>query len=540
MIISFAQTASYWMQQYEQALAKQHLDEALRYIHKALETDTSFEVWFAYAELLQRAQLYDMSAAVCLRYARQKMTIDEKQEWCRLMVKNAHATGNFPALFHYNHMLLTLSQSDEETEELFYDIVTRLFAGEEGEEDGLQFSDDAHQDQNRTVYDEIMEAYQREDYATVLALFEEIHPDYDFYTEALFAVGKSQLALGLTAEGLDTLCTMYTRSGYDVRVLYHICQVPDGLPVEQLQQYLVQANTSTADALGVAAMCACLIGLDQVALDYALRAYRLAPLDPYTLFRLAGAYANVGEVEQCTAYLQQVVSLYPDFYPTDLLRTVPDRYDLCFTTIPCELLAEVVMYVAEVLAATPDCREDDIVRDIYLLMAHGFPEDYKQAVFGWFQAWTDAASLEFAANLLAEPLAEPDARRLAMHHLLHYRRRGRVNVARHYLCELYSLRVPPSYDDYSAALQRSYAYAFYDMATFGLHNERKLGKLFEQLYLAGFDVGYSPEMAAFAVLVAGGIAPKKIPLHDHLVAHGFDDVAFQFYFDAVRAALAKE
>ena len=540
MIIQFAQTASYWMQQYEQALAKQRHDDALRYVHRALQTDTSFAVWFAYAELLHSIELYDMSVAVCLRYGRQKLSRDQQREWAHLMAENAHATGNFPAVFHYNRLLLSLEQPDEETDEMFYDLVSQFFDEMGDKDEGeLRYSEDAHQEQNRAVYDEMIEAYQRDDYATVLALYEEIHPDYDFYTECLFAVGKSQLALGLIDEGVATLCTMYMRSQYDARILYHLCDVEGALTPESLAQYLAFIDDSSADNLDVAVMCAGRMGLDDLALQLAQRAYRLAPLNPIVVMRLACAYANVGQGERCRGILQQIMALYPDFYPSDLLRTIPDRFDLTFSLVPCELTAELVMYVADVLAASPDCRDYRLSRDIYYMLVQGFPDDYKEAVTTWFEGWTDADSNEFASDLLAEPALQSWVRQMALFHLLQNRRRGKVNVARNYLCESYSLRVPPSYADYSPALRRSYACAFCDMASFGLHHERKLVRLYEQLYLQGFDVGYSPDMAGFAVLVAGRIAPEKVPLHDHLAARGYDDVAFQYYLDAVREALDK-
>lgn len=540
MIIQFSQSGSYWMQQYQSAVDEARYQDAMAYVRNAMRTDASFSVWFAYAQLLHQMEQYDMSASVCLRYGNRKMTEEQKTDWCNLMLDNATATSNISAILYYKGQLLDLEDADYG--ELLTDLVEQLADRfDTQDEEPLRFSSEAHQDRNRVVYDEMVLAYERKDYVSVLSLQEDMHPDYDFYCECLFMVGKSQLALGLTEAGVDTLRKMYTLTDYDARVLYHLLDVPGALSEDEILQCLQCIDNSSKDNLSVAAMCAYRAHLDEQALSLASRALALAPYDPECMFRLAGAHINMGDNAQGKEWIRRAVQLYEEFFPWDLVRVpLPDRVDLTFPSVPAEWQTQLgrrTLQRAQTEGMDVCMLTDEGFRgDVRFLLSSEVADDEMQGRLAELLSnWTGVESNAFANELLLSPTLPRGVRYSMLSKLLRQVGRGRVYVARRYLLDHFNLRVPASFDQFSDKLQQAYVYAYCEMVLAGKHSERKLCRIAQQIFVRPPAFDYSPEMLGFAIVLDGRIIDTA-HLHDYLQLRSWDDETFQYHWDAVREA----
>ena len=231
MIIEFANSAEYWNNRYASARREGRLEDAVVAARNALRLDDCFDNRMDYADLLSELHLARWSASVCLHGAKGD-TLDEQLEWLELMMSNCSREAAYGSAMYYQMQLMIKQHGEENAAELGQDLMdfVQSLADEPTEPDEpLQFAEDAHAQENEQLHDEMFEAFNEDDYATVCRLWHRAHPDYPFYREMLFMAGYSYAKLGENDEARRLLWQLYELHGHDARLLYYIDELAGGM-----------------------------------------------------------------------------------------------------------------------------------------------------------------------------------------------------------------------------------------------------------------------------------------------------------------------
>ena len=517
MLLQFEQTADYWRKKSEEAHRDGRILDALRCVRKAVSMSPDYDTWFGYAELLNTLRQYRMSSAVCLRYGKD-LDHDSLVDVAEIMADNTSSLGLMNAYFHYQMLLLNLTGPVGPAGDEFGDLIREYFeqmTAKEEEQD-LMLSTEAHRRRNHEVYDKMYKLYEANLYREVLDLAQEMHPDYPYYAESLFMQGMSYVQVGQPEEGKRCLWQMYGLTDHDARVLYYLDEIGDGITDEELENALdAITDTSSCDNMAVACICANRHNLHRRALYYAQKAYAAAPCDPEHAFRLAGAYANVGEADKSREYVRKAVNAYCDFYPLGLTHyDLEPTVDLSFEMVPQQLvndLLRTVRHQAEGEFFAVLMQTDAAFREnVRFLLTFGTISPFERSRLAESVAeWLTPEGLEFQRQILVSPMLTDEVRYRLLYGMLVEVRRGRVRVCVGYAVDDYQLRVPASFDDYDDQLKRIYVHAYCEMVQQGGHHDLRLARQCERLYLNLPAEYYQANLMGMALLVAGGCGLKR-------------------------------
>ena len=546
MPIAFEESAAYWLAKSKEAKKYRQKAEALGYAYRALSVDGSFAYGLAYAQCLYEVGQYDMSATVCLRLLREADP-KERKAVAKLMADNATKAGNFAAALHYHNVYMHGDEGADDkrskVEDALYEFLENFGMDEEEEDEGPMLLSEAEEKRQMKAYEAMFYAYNAENSVGVLEAAEEIAPDFEHYAECLFMVGMSHAKLGNPEEGKRCLLEMYERTDHDTRVLYYLDEIGDGLTDEEMAACLAKLTPDgNDDNMAMASICAYLHGLHKTALYYAQEAQKLLPEEPEYLFRLAGAYLNVGDREMGEAWLDKALRLYAGFFPS-ILRELPLEapVNLQFEVMPEVLYDELFAYLfgqmrgeyVQVLMQT-DATFREAVR--FLLTAKCDPVKQSKLA-GEAVRWMTPEGIAFQRELLLSPDLEPGVQYRVVYNLLEKVRKGDVWVTVDYIADAYKLRVPASFADFGEQMKRIYVYAYCEMVRERQHRELKLARVCEKLYLLLPEGYYQANVMGYAVTVATGIADKRKWDKFGGKTRGFDQELLSTYVELVKETL---
>jgi tetratricopeptide (TPR) repeat protein len=545
MLLEFAKTADYWLHQANVANAANKTREALTLARKAFDLDKSFRYWHFYATMLMECGQYAMSAAICLRYC-DDLDEAEYTDFLALMTENSIRGGSMAAYLHYQ-LLLVHNVEGEEAQEDFGDMLMGLFEhlGAEKSDKRLMFNDEARDEKQRVLYDDMFEAYSTEDYRRVLEMCEGVDSHFKYYPEMLFMKGMSAARTGDPDTGKACLWEMYKVADHDARVLYYLDEIGDGLTDEEMEKALsVLGPDGSKDNMAMAAICAASHGLNKTALFYSQEAYKLGQYDPEHIFRLAAAYVNAGDSEKGAAYIKEVLQLYDLFLPSviaDLPLTA--HVDLYFDYMPRQLFDGMTQYIDRleeqeyfaVLMQT-DARFREAVR--FLLSTSSYDGAKQSKLANKVVEWMTPEGIAFMRQLLVMPTLPNGVQFRLLYNMLDNVRKGNVRVSANYLIDVYKLRVPPSFDDYDEQLKRIYVYAYCEMVHANVHSELKLSRACEKLYLTLPEDYYQANIMGYALAVAAKVVDGGM-VDETLTERKYDADLFMRYRAIIKDILRK-
>ena len=496
MIIHFERDASYYAEQSHKAEEQGRLFDALRYADKARSLSPNFEHCFHYASLLNDVECYLESAVACYQMRSFTLTGEQLKEWIRLVADNAQEQNALPAVIHYNQEYLRAAEADE-AQELLEEYMSRW---DEDEKRKLQFSDKLHDEDNRNLYRQAVEAYEAGDYALAVALASSIEEGYALHKEGLFVRGMSKASMGDMDGAKIDLVTMYALSR-DPRVLLHLDEISP-LSDEELRGLLSQAKLEDEEDYLVSSSLASRHRLDEMAETWMANALELDPFDPFVTYNYAAALLNVGEKEDAYLLMREGKELH-SFLPSDLLSAPLMRLTVARDGLPPEWNEWLTALVKD------KARESDFSLQEALL-SKSFREDVKyllcygeDAVGLWIadllNQFVSMETVKLAREVLLFPRLSPIVCHRMLKLLLFGVRRGRVAVAFHYIYQTYHLKVPASFDDMSEVLKEAFCNAYFEMAFSLKQNETKLARLVEKVYLTPPEWDYSPEVMGTAM-----------------------------------------
>lgn len=543
MILGFAETAEYWLEQSRIAKQEKRMKDALLCAYRAMRIDDAFAYRLAYAETLLDMNQYKMAAAVCLRYTG-KFRDEEYMDYCTLMCDAAARMGDMSAYVHYQMEIMRESEffDEEGFDEVVNDFMKHF--EEREQKKNFAFVDDLRKRKHRAWYDELYDAYIRGNYRRALELVEDLDGENEFYVEALFIWGMSLAKTGDVEEGKRKLWEMYGLTKHDSRVLYYLDEMGDGLTDEEMQKGLSALTPDgNKDNMAMASICAYMHALHKTALYYAQAAYDIEPYDVESGLRLAAAYYNLGDRENGDRYYREVLETYAGFFPrvlADVRLEAP--VDLNFDYAPAETYDAVARYVrklqegeymAVLMQTDLDFRE--CVR--FLLTAPNADQVALAKLAGETCEWLTPEGIRFERDLLIDPATGRTVRFRLLLNLLDKVRKGTVNVTVDWVCETFKLKVPPSFEDFSPDMRRVYGYAYLEMVGQNAHRELKLSKVMEKLYLNLPAENYQADVMGLAVVVGAKIADLGPLLTEKVLDSGWDIDLFMGYVDLVKQTL---
>lgn len=494
MIIHFERDATYYAQAAAKAQDEGRMYDALRYADKARTLCPSFDHNFAYASLLNDLECYLESSVACMRMRLHPMDGEQLKSWIRLMADNAQEEGAVPAVIHYNQEYLRAAESAE-AQELLEEYLARW---DEGSSRKLQFSNELHDEDNRTLYRQAVEAFEAGEYSQAVLLAASMQEGYALHKEGLFVRGMSKASLGDVAGARADLLDMYALS-HDPRILLHLDEV-DSIPDGQLSGLLAQAKLEDKDDYWVAACLASRHHEDEQALELMESAIDLCPFDAFLMLNYAAALYNVDHDEDAQRILREAKELHP-FLPTALLTAPPMQHTLVRADMPKQWedwLTEITRDKIKALGLGVALLDQTTRGSVRYLLCFG-----ADGIVMWL---CEAMLADITADTIAlarECLLVPKLNPMAVHHLLKLLllgvRRGKVGVAFHYIYQAYMLKVPASFEDMSDTLKEAFFNAYFEMAFSLKQNETKLARLVEKIYLNPPEWDYDPRVMGTAL-----------------------------------------
>jgi len=363
---------------------------------------------------------------------------------------------------------------------------------------------------------------------------------YALHKEGLFVRGMSRASLGDDEGAVKDLTTMFEIS-HDPRVLYHLDEVAR-IDDDVLASLLPLSQLEECEDFLVAASLASRHHLDELALDYMDGAMDIQPFDAFVMAGYAAALLNLDKTEDAMQILREAKELHP-FLPTCLLSAPAMRLTVAKGDLPPEwedwMFALVKDEVAQqgIERALLGASTREIIR--YLLC---YGED---KIVLWLSEVLSSKVTFETIQLTREVLLFPRLNPLVTHRLLGMLltevRRGRVAVCSHYIYETFTLKVPPSLDDMDPILTAAFRNAFFEMAFSLKHNELKLTRLVEKLYLNPPPWEYRPEVMGTAMWTVVCLGKRESQnLGSLLDARGIDPTAFALAVSYLKSLLDAE
>ena len=221
---------------------------------------------------------------------------------------------------------------------------------------------------------------------------------------------------------------------------------------------------------------------------------------------------------------------------------MPADVDLHFPFLPNALGAYLWDTVASAMGGAQFAQRmqtDRSFRSAVRFLLTEYDQDVRQTIdlVKEVTTWQTPEGIAFWRDILREPALHNVVQFHLTFALLDVVRRGRVSITNAYVAGEWTLRVPPSYDDYNHQMRRIYAKAYLYMVSANKHNELRLSRLAEQLYCyLPHEQYYQANLMGYALVHAGGIVDKG-RLDAVVAQNGWDAELMMRYVDLVRQAL---
>lgn len=203
------------------------------------------------------------------------------------------------------------------------------------------------------------------------------------------------------------------------------------------------------------------------------------------------------------------------YYPAKYIARLrfPKRFDLNFDDLPFELIPKLSRNVLKAVYDYKDGEDYvDLLTAVIFLVRNVCNDEYSlsdrmiyaiEVIGGQFQ-------LDLYKQITASPKVHMETQKYAIEQLVHRFRKGTFFYNNEGFIMEITLRVPPSYDDFSPKLKEEYQKAFSMMAEFDNTFEKQLSEIFEKAYLK--DLIYEfPKSSVFSFIVGYYLVMKKSP-----------------------------
>ena len=540
-MIEFSKDAQYYHQQASIAADQGRWADALFYYRDSLALSFDADVSLDYAYYLKSLRQYDMALLVALPLTTYDLDPDQKQEWCDFMAELCHEKLDFAGYIHYMRLSAALEGKDDS---IFDKESLRKTFLEQEEEQALQFSDDAHEAENLNLLRAMLAAYEGGDYTLTEALFARMNPQHEYYPAALYVMAKTLSVVGRTEEAEGYLWPAYEAQGNDPRVIYNL-HAALSLTPQRIQEALNKVDTTSASACGIAAILACHYGLHEDALRYASLSYEAEPANHTYGIRLYVALNNLGRYAEAGEHLRRVVNLYRCFYPVSILRLnirKPMSLDFAFLPEPMQkrLLSKLKAQTEKDGFCTSLLTDSTFREGVLFLLSVPFNSKRDpQWLLDQLSTCDAPEVVELICQLLVRPNLPAEVRHRLILQLLQRGVHGKISVAIKHFVRAISLKVPPSFDDYSDRLQEAYAYACCDCLYGSQTKTVRIARVAERLYLHGIPANCNTEMLGYA-MVASQPNYDQARLQEILRIRGWTPRQFQRHLKLVQASLSQE
>lgn len=281
---------------------------------------------------------------------------------------------------------------------------------------------------------------------------------------------------------------------------------------KMLEEFLPsERKSSMYEAISIACRC----GYDDLAYKYAEMLSSTYPDDiKCGMLRILAKW-NCESTSETKRELIQLLYTAKVYYPVKFIERLrfPDRFDLRFNDFPFELIPKLNRNVLKAVQSYNDGDDySELLSAVMFLMRNVCQDNYTLVdhMIDEIQNIGGQFLLDLYKRITTMPKIHPEIQKYAIEELVDRYRKGKFFYNNEGFIMEITLRVPPSYEDFSIRLKDEYCRAFSLISEFDNRFQKHLCEIFEKIYLKDI-IGEFPRNSKFSMIVVYYYIMKKTP-----------------------------
>lgn len=557
-IINFSKPFSSCYTRAKEYFQNDEYDDALQEANIALSLDYNADVLLLLADIYMEKECYDMVMSCACQVLALGNLDQKKRERLFLLIPKA------------------LSEMDEGFASFFYilrnspdiaETLAKVLPDEESLESiiGREMSSILEEDKNReddnflVLADEKREKYNEETLGRAMDLVSKGELNgAKFLLKSLYDNGSSNYL-----EGVRLLSSLYANEGntdkackllYDefqknktnsdlLSAVYEMGEDYRLILSEMLNDYVPTDDIdSVLEAISIASAC----GEDYIALNIAEELNDMYFDDAKCNITRILAKWNCNNDPEVKKELMRFLYLMRAYYPAKYIEkiTFPERFDLSFIEFPNELLPKLSRVVQK---AINDYVEGDDYNElltavIFLIKnLKGKNIKYVDNMIYTIEVFGGQIMLDMYRRITSTAYIHPEIQKYVIEQLVDKYRRGTFFFNNEGFIMEITLRVPPSYDDFSPREKYEYCKTFSLMAEFDNTFEKQLSEIFEKIYLSNAIFKF-PRNCEFSLIVGFLLVMNKSPesVHEFCKSMSINQATYKKYAEKLKSILEED